>query len=93
MRKAARGPVRVDELEPGAIADALGLSRFCKQMKAKIIYSRTVKGRSGWNSQEQCSIASLRVLLHKHLEKGDMVDVANLAMMIWNRENPKGAEK
>lgn len=85
------------------VADAVGVSRFTEAMSAKLAKKRA-DGRGGWNQERHtsqpdrgdrvirygCTVAYLRKLLHEHVAKGDMVDIANLAMMIWNRENPKG---
>jgi hypothetical protein len=61
------------------------LVEFCtKQMKDKMAVSRG-KGRGGWHTQ-RCSTESLRKMLQEHIEKGDMVDVMNIAGMILVRE-------
>jgi len=63
--------------------DDQGVDRFAALMKAKLAASRA-KGRAGW---ETCTEHRLISLLHEHLEKGDMRDVAIIAMMIHlNRE-------
>ena len=70
-------------------ADEDGVDRLAFVMKLKL-HAKRLQGYSGWNSQ--CSIERLRELFAEHLAKGDMVDIANFAMMIWNRENPNGPE-
>lgn len=70
----------------GYRADANGLFNFRLAMEQKLMQKR-VDGRGGWHDPEQCSVDYLRQLLVEHVDKGDMVDVANFAMMIWNREN------
>lgn len=65
--------------------DDLAVDAFATLMKSKLKYAREVKGRGGWEDPEQCSITYLSQLLHEHVEKGDPVDVANLAMMIKMR--------
>ena len=35
----------------------------------------------------ECSLEYLKQLLAEHIEKGDMVDVANFAAMIYARES------
>lgn len=63
--------------------DDVAVDRFAWRMKLKLSDARA-KGRGGW---EQCPEADLLAMLRDHVEKGDMRDVANLAMMIWhNRE-------
>jgi hypothetical protein len=44
------------------------------------------KGRGGWWKQKECSLDFLRELLTDHVQKGDMVDVMNIAAMIFVRE-------
>ncbi len=65
-------------------ADHFLVSRCTEQMQAKLALSRA-KGRGGWHTPG-CSIEHLRTMLKCHLEKGDMVDVLNLAGMILVRE-------
>ena len=88
-----------------AEADAVGVDRFRTAMSNKLAEKRA-DGRGGWNHEPYtvqpdrgdrvwrggCSIAQLRKMLREHFENGngDMVDIANFAMMIWNRENPDG---
>lgn len=73
-------------------ADRIGTNRFARAMKQKLEHKRAV-GRGGWNrtpANSGCSMRLLRQMLLNHVDKGDMVDIANLAMMIWNREHPHG---
>lgn len=65
--------------------DDLAVDAFATLMKSKLCYARTVKGRKGWDDPEQCSVEYLSQLLREHVDKGDPVDVANLAMMIKMR--------
>lgn len=67
--------------------DDLAVEQFAAAMKAKLAAGRA-KGRSGW---ETCPEARLLYMLHEHIGKGDMRDVANIAMMIHlNREAGRG---
>ena len=60
------------------------LVRTCASaMVDKLAWSRA-KGRGGWHTP-QCSDDRLRQMLRDHVEKGDMVDVLNLAGMILVR--------
>ena len=64
--------------------DDVAVDRFAWRMKLKLADARE-KGRGGW---EQCHEPVLMAMLREHVEKGDMLDIANLAMMIWhNRES------
>jgi hypothetical protein len=56
-----------------------------RAMCEKLAIARS-KGRGGWWNPEECSIDYLRELLRKHVEKGDMRDVMNLAAMVYVRE-------
>lgn len=70
-------------------ADAEADERLCRYaahvMKEKLDASR-VKGRGGWWDENQCSTDHLRASLRQHVAKGDMVDVMNLAAMVYARE-------
>ena len=54
-------------------------------MELKLEHKRE-QGRGGWWDADQCTINDLRELLRDHVEKGDMVDVMNIAAMIYARE-------
>lgn len=62
-------------------SDNLHVNHFANVMKKKLSECRE-KGRSGW---EECPIEFLNNELIRHIEKGDPVDVANFAMMIYER--------
>ena len=77
-------------------ADELGVERFAQAMLVKLAKKRN-EGRHGWNlthgesgNDWGCTVRDLETMLRQHLAKGDVVDVANFCMMIWNRRNPKG---
>lgn len=59
-------------------SDDDAVDSFAKSMKLKLERKRA-EGRGGW---ETCSAELLSRLLREHVEKGDPVDVANLAMML-----------
>lgn len=69
---------------PDLEADQYLVFRCARAMTAKLALSRA-KGRNGWHTQ-RCSDDYLRNMLREHLEKGDMVDVLNLAGMILVRQ-------
>lgn len=64
--------------------DDLAVDRFAAAMKAKLAKKRA-EGRGGWEDKDDCSNAFLSKLLREHIDKGDPVDVGNLAMMIHQR--------
>jgi hypothetical protein len=64
--------------------DNAAIDQAAVAMKGKMAACR-VKGRSGWNDPLLCSAQTLRNMLRDHVEKGDPVDVLNLAMMLFNR--------
>lgn len=64
--------------------DDLAVSRFAAAMREKLAKKRD-EGRGGWEDKAQSSNEYLSRLLREHVEKGDPVDVANLAMMIHQR--------
>ena len=69
----------------GRMEDADAVNAFAQAMREKMARSH-LKGRSGWDDPKQCTYAYLRVLLQSAVDNGDMVDVANYAMMLWHRE-------
>ncbi|WP_238881156.1 hypothetical protein [Achromobacter xylosoxidans] len=76
----ASAPVAGDAQHP----DDIAVDRFAAAMKAKLAKKRA-EGRGGWDDKAQCSREWLSSLLRQHLEKGDPVDVGNLAMMLHQR--------
>ena len=62
---------------------------LCKGVRAAMLdklESSAAKGRGGWYNPDGCDLDSLRSMLDDHVSKGDMIDVINLAAMIWIRE-------
>jgi len=66
--------------------DRTGVSNLAQAMRQKLKEKR-LEGRYGWADQDVCSTGMLRRMLRSHSKKRDMVDVANFAMMIYNREH------
>jgi hypothetical protein len=64
--------------------DDAAVDRFAAAMKAKLAAARA-EGRSGWNDPAQCTADDLAIDLRKHVNKGDPVDVANVAMFLHAR--------
>ncbi len=56
---------------------------FSYNMKRKLLDKS--KLRSGWDDPKW-SKEEIKKQLIKHIEKGDMIDVANFAMFYWNKE-------
>lgn len=67
-----------------AYYDDLVIDKFAAAMKKKLKKQHD-KGYSGW---ETCPIKTLQKQLIEHIDKGDPIDVANFAMMLWNRDEP-----
>ncbi len=63
--------------------DDLAVDRFAAAMKAKLAKKRE-EGRGGWEGPD-CNAEILSRLLREHVEKGDPLDVGNLAMMLHQR--------
>lgn len=77
--------------------DDVAVDAFAAAMKAKLKRAREEKGRGGW---QDMSATVLSDMLREHVQKGDPVDVANLAMMlhqngqgIATRRAGEGAER
>lgn len=68
-------------------ADDIAIDTFAQAMKNKMARMRE-RGRSGWDDKSQCTEESLAQMLVKEISKGDPVDVANFAMMLFNRGAP-----
>lgn len=64
--------------------DDAAVDRFAAAMKSKLAKKRA-EGRGGWEDKEQCGASFLSQLLREHVEKGDPLDVGNLAMMLHQR--------
>lgn len=77
--RALRTPARA------AHTDDKGVDQFAAAMKAKLKYSREIKGRGGWDNKNGVTSGYLSRLLREHVEKGDPLDVGSLAMMIHQR--------
>ncbi len=67
--------------EASAIADKAAIARFAKAMVEKMAIMRT-RGLRDW---ETCSSIELLCVLQEHVEKGDPVDIALIAMMIHQK--------
>lgn len=79
-----QGIATVQDDAPVMHSDDFAVIKFSSEMRRKLALKRR-EGFSGWDDPSQCSINYLSILLRKHVEKGDPVDVANLAMMIHQR--------
>ena len=74
--------------------DEEALYEFSKAMSEKLEQKRG-EGRGGWWNDDQCGLGELLNLLHSHtaklgtnyatMDKHQLVDIANLAMMVWYR--------
>jgi hypothetical protein len=64
--------------------DDYAVLRFGNAMRQKMDLSRE-KGRYGWDNPALCSSEYLAALLYSHVEKGDVVDIANFCMMLHER--------
>jgi len=75
----------INDLTPDWLADQRGVLNFSGAMLEKL-HDKRNEGRGGWHDQYECTMKDLKQMLKEHIKKGDMVDIANFAMMIWNRE-------
>jgi len=84
--------------------DEEALRMFRKAMEAKLKQKRE-EGRGGWWNEDDCELSELIRLLEEHADKcfghmepididhHQLVDIANLAMMIWFRVSAKKTDK
>ncbi len=70
--------------EKNALSEVLG--QFSREMLYKM-FEKQKRGVGGW-ADPSC-LVGLKESLKEHIEKGDMIDVANIAMFIWNLEGNK----
>lgn len=73
-------PPEQDDAHP----DDHAVDRFAAAMKAKLAEKRN-EGRGGWEDKTACTAEFLSELLRGHVDKGDPLDVGNLAMMLHQR--------
>lgn len=73
-------PVSISGQHP----DDLAVDQFFAAMKAKLDRKRR-QGYGGWDDKAKCSNEQLSAMLRDHIDKGDPIDVANFAMMIYQR--------
>jgi hypothetical protein len=88
MRK--NGPRSIENIVVDSHADRVGFNRFTAAMRERLDEARNVEGRGGWNRAGECSIERLTELYNRAVASGNLVNVANYAMMIWNRRHPTG---
>jgi hypothetical protein len=73
-------------------ADRVGLHRLFDAMEEKL-YAKHLEGRGGWHND--CTVKQLEDMFAAHIDKPwtpkNLVDIANFAMMLWNRHLPYGA--
>lgn len=64
--------------------DDKAVDRFAAAMKVKLAKKRD-EGRGGWWDNAYCNNRELSAMLREHVDKGDPLDVGNLAMMLHQR--------
>lgn len=72
---------------PDSLADSLALTLFQHAMQEKM-REAAARGRYGWHRPETCTEQELISLLREQFVNRpvpDYVDIANYAMMLWNR--------
>ncbi|MGE8366020.1 hypothetical protein [Cupriavidus sp.] len=69
---------------PPVHADDIAVDQLATAMKAKLAACRA-KGKHGWDNPLECSIERLANLLAEAVVKGDPVDIANYAAMLYAR--------
>lgn len=74
---------------PPVHSDDIAVDILATAMKAKMAFSRTKKGRRGWDNPLECSGERLAVMFAESLTKGDPVDTANFAAMLHFRGIPR----
>lgn len=67
------------------------VERAADAMKEKLAQKRA-DGRGRWWDSFECKTASLQKMLKEHVEKGDPIDVMNIAMMLFCRGERTNSE-
>jgi hypothetical protein len=62
---------------------------FAAKMKERFL-ARIHEGKRGWDDPNQVSDEALKFSMASCAELGELVDMANYAVMIWNREEVWG---
>lgn len=75
--------VKATEEEKGIV---LLMSEFVSSMTNRMIQKHK-QGKTGWN--DIAILDELKASLPKYVERGNMVDLANVAAIIWHLENKK----
>lgn len=83
IRLAATSRTRI-KAPPLPHADDFAVDAIAAAMKAKLAECRT-RGYSGWDNPLECSIEKLAQMMAEAVCKGDPVDVANFAAMLFAR--------
>lgn len=65
--------------------DELLVQEAARLMRNKLAVAR-LKGRGGWWNPAECTVRGLQTMLEDHVDKGDPVDIMNIAAMIAFRE-------
>lgn len=60
------------------------VDKLAAALKQKLAKSRA-KGRGGWHDRDKCPPGRLQEMMAHHIGKGDPLDVAAFAMMLWYR--------
>lgn len=69
---------------PPQHTDDVWVDGMAQAMKLKLAQKRG-EGYSGWDQPAECSVEHLANLMLKHMDKPDMIDIANFAMMLHFR--------
>lgn len=66
-------------------ADDVAVDTFAQAMKNKLAEKRA-QGAGGWDKPDECTVETLVQMLIENISKGDPVDIANFAMMLFHRD-------
>lgn len=77
------------EVRKAAEQEALAtlMSSFTEAMFNKLV-AKMSQGYGGWDSRSTEVVESIKAKLADNINDGDWIDVANLAMMLWNIQQP-----
>lgn len=69
--------------------DTAAITMFTTDMAVRLAQKRE-EGRNGWWNPHTCSVKTLARMLQDFIQRGELLDAANLAMFLYCREG--GAE-
>lgn len=78
-----------ERIDDNDAIDTAAVAMFTADMGARLAHKRA-EGRHGWWDPDTCSVHTLARMLQGFIQRGELLDAANIAMFLYCREG--GAE-